>query len=182
MVFGGVLFGPVVGSIGGPWPPIDAELFLTFSVPQPMKTHVHGFGRLWLNFVGHHSICRGVVCLNRCWGLWVPHFFQQCSLGDSVFGVDKQSAKFGLCCRGHDRFKDLRYVEHRAVVCRDGGIEGEEVMSANSTHRVGFIEIGGVAMDGEHHVAGSVCEHGLLLCSRIIQELLAFLHGVLCWV
>ncbi len=45
-----MMFCPVVGMVCGAWAPVKSELFLVVvAIPQPVKTHVHGFGTFWLH-------------------------------------------------------------------------------------------------------------------------------------
>ena len=98
MDYGRVVFGPIIAFVGGPWAPVDAELFLRFSVSYPMVFHVHGFCCLWLDFVVGDTMCCGVVRLD--WGgrLGMAHFFKQVALGHCVFCINEQPSDFGLCC------------------------------------------------------------------------------------
>ena len=50
MMFGRVVFGPVVSIVGLSRPPVDAKLLLAFAIAEPMKTHVYGFGSFWSDF------------------------------------------------------------------------------------------------------------------------------------
>ena len=44
IMFGGVVFGPVVSVVGLPRPPVNAKLLKALTIAEPMKTHVRGFG------------------------------------------------------------------------------------------------------------------------------------------
>ena len=72
-------------------------------------------------------------------------------------------------------------VEDGAIVAWGGFVEREEEMSAGTATRFGFTEVTGIAMDGEFHVAAFVCENGILLCSKIVEELTCMLKGVSSW-
>ena len=51
-------------------------------------------------------------------------------------------------------------------------------MSAGTAACFGFTEVTGIAMDGECHVATFVCENGVLLCCKIVKELVCLFEGV----
>ncbi len=76
MVCGAVMFGPVVVEIGFAGLPVEPELILCFTVPQPMEPHVHGFGAPWLNVGVYNPECSAVVSLHGGWRLWVSHFVE----------------------------------------------------------------------------------------------------------
>jgi hypothetical protein len=45
-----MMFRPVVRVIRGAGAPVKSKLFLAdAAIPQPMKTHIHGFGTFWLH-------------------------------------------------------------------------------------------------------------------------------------
>ena len=69
-----MMLGPVVCPVGGDGLPEKAELTLGFAVPQPVKSHVHGFCVSWLYVVVHDSEGCGVVGLHGSLGLFVAHF------------------------------------------------------------------------------------------------------------
>ena len=54
VVFGSVVLCPIVCIIKFPRTPIESELFLAFSVSEPVESHVHGFGSLRLYFAVDH--------------------------------------------------------------------------------------------------------------------------------
>ena len=66
MMFGRVVFGPVVSGVGLPRLPVDAKLLLALSISEPMKTHVHGFSLFCLDSTIDDSIGHGVVGLEWC--------------------------------------------------------------------------------------------------------------------
>ena len=56
MMFANVVFRPIISVVEFARSPVDAELFLAFPVAKPMKTHVHCFGTLGLNFAIDHPV------------------------------------------------------------------------------------------------------------------------------
>ncbi len=63
MMFGWVVLSPVMGIVEFAWVPVDAKLFLAFSVAEPMKMHIHGFCTFGLDFTVYNGLSHGVVCL-----------------------------------------------------------------------------------------------------------------------
>ena len=56
MMFGRVVFGPIVGVVGFLRPPVDAKLLLALAIAEPMKMHVHGFSLFQLDFTNDDGI------------------------------------------------------------------------------------------------------------------------------
>ena len=65
MIFGGVMFGEVVGFIVVFAPaPIDVKLALLHTVLDPIETHVNGFGASLFDSIIGNSFSACIVCLN----------------------------------------------------------------------------------------------------------------------
>ena len=71
-------------------------MFLSLSIPNPIKTHVHRLGSALDNGVSEDANCAFVVELEWRGTLFVAHFFKGSAHGDSVFGVDETGAGFGF--------------------------------------------------------------------------------------
>ena len=56
MMFAAVVFCPIIDIVEFARSPVDTELFLAFPVAKSMKTHVHCFGTLGLNFAIDHAV------------------------------------------------------------------------------------------------------------------------------
>ena len=66
---------PVVGIVRGAGAPIKSELLLAdAAIPQPMETHIHGFGTFWLHPFVDDAFGGGIVNLNGGGRLFVSHF------------------------------------------------------------------------------------------------------------
>ena len=84
-----VVFCPTVCQIGGAWPPVEPELSLCHSASEPVKSHIHWLGPLWLNFIVNHPICCGIVSLDGGGWLKVSHFCKNISDVNSFSGIDE---------------------------------------------------------------------------------------------
>ena len=145
---GGVVFCDVIAKVGVSGWPVGAKLLLIVAASEPMKSHIHGLGAFGLDGIGHNTKGRGVVDLNGGWGLGMAHGFEELSLRDGLTRVDEECAEFGFGRRGHDCFDDLGDSEYSAVV---GGIcivFGQKEMSSSTAARLGFGQIGCVAVNG----------------------------------
>ncbi len=90
MVRGAVVFGPAVGSVVDFGTPVVSELSLGVTTMKPVKTHVHGFGALWLDVVVDDPTRSCIVCLNGSLGLLVAHFCKKLAHWDCFVCVDVQ--------------------------------------------------------------------------------------------
>ena len=61
MMFGRMVFGPIVGIVEFARAPIDAKLLVAFVVAEPVKMSVHGLGLFKLDFAIDNSISHSVV-------------------------------------------------------------------------------------------------------------------------
>ena len=74
----------------------------------------------------------------------------------------------------------MRDSENSSVVFGIGVVLGQEEMPPFSASCFGFGEVGGVAVCGKDHVAYTEVNGGVQMGCRTIQQLVDFLHGVLC--
>jgi hypothetical protein len=73
----GMVLGVIIREVSFSWCPINVELFLLDSVAYPVESHVDSARSLLLDVViGDATRCR-IVGLDRCWWLWVAHFFER---------------------------------------------------------------------------------------------------------
>ena len=63
VMLGWMMFGPIIRIIEFSRAPVNAKLFLAFSVPEPMESHVHGLCSFWLYFAVDDSIGHWIVRL-----------------------------------------------------------------------------------------------------------------------
>ena len=63
-----MMFGPVISIVEFSGTPVDVELFLAFSVKEPVKAYIHGFIAFRLDLAIDNTFSSGVVSLNgRGW-------------------------------------------------------------------------------------------------------------------
>jgi hypothetical protein len=79
---GAMMIFPVVSLVFRTWASVVSELALGVLAAEPMESHLHCLGALWLDVVGDHTVCCAVVDLDGCGQLLVAHFFEQQLHGD----------------------------------------------------------------------------------------------------
>ena len=67
--------------------PMDVEMSLAYSIPDPIEPHVNSFRSLLLDSVIDDAFCTRVVSLNWSWGLLMTKKFQGCSQCASILGI-----------------------------------------------------------------------------------------------
>jgi hypothetical protein len=98
----GMVLGKVVGDIVFTGTPMNYELALLDSVADPVIAHVYSFGAtLFDRFIGDAS-CACIVGLDWCGSLWMAHFLECDTEGDTVTGILEDGAEFCFSGRSHD--------------------------------------------------------------------------------
>jgi hypothetical protein len=69
-----MMLGKIVGTVRASFSPIDKKLALADAVPNPIKTHVHGFGAFLSHAVFRDTGSRAVVSLDGCRRLRMAKF------------------------------------------------------------------------------------------------------------
>ena len=176
------MFGEVVGQVVCAFSPMDEKMSLFDAIANPVETHIHGFGSaLFDSFVANAS-CAGIVGLDGCRWLWMPHVFKGGAEHCSFFAVEEESAKFGFGGGGEDGGHHGGMNVNCAVGGRRSGVGiggtegiGEWVAEEEKTAwaRASFLlrEIGGVAVDMEDHAAGVKAKDGGGMCGTVVEEL-----------
>ena len=72
-------------------------------------------------------------------------------------GIDVNSAESCFCCASHYLLYYLCNVENSAAVRGKFYVSRHEPVVAEAATHVLFVEVANVAVDGENHVAGTVC-------------------------
>ena len=90
------MFGEVVSEIVGTASPVYKELTLFDAIFDPIKTHIHGFGSALFNCIVGDSGRTGIVSLDWCGRLWVPHIVKDGSEHGCFFAIVEEGAKLGL--------------------------------------------------------------------------------------
>ena len=104
-------------------------------------------------------------------------FFERGAERSRFFGVMEEGAEFGFGCRGEDHFHYGGEVEDRAVENIGFGLVTKVEMATLATAGTDSVEIGGVAMEFEDHVAGLVTYGAIGVRGAVIKELLAGAFG-----
>ena len=74
-MFGWLVFSLVVSVVEFAGAPVDAKLFLAFSVAEQVESHIHGFCSFGLNFTIYNRFSHRVVRLKWRGWLFMSHFF-----------------------------------------------------------------------------------------------------------
>ena len=114
-----------------------------------------------------------------CW-LGPTHFDEGLSKGDHFFANEKETAKFCLGGGGHDVTNDIGNGEDRTVMSGDRVVFGEHDVGASAAAGFADVEIRGVCVAAEDHVAGAVRDAVVGIRSKVVEELQHVGVGVLC--
>ncbi len=97
MVFRRVMLGRIVCKIFLPTFPVNVELFLSLSIANPIKAHIHSFRSALNDSVSQDADGAFVVELERRRALWMAHLVEGGgTYGDGVFCVDETGSSFGF--------------------------------------------------------------------------------------
>ena len=102
VVFGREVLGEVIGKFFSSLLPVEAELVLIDAESHPVETHVKIFRALPAHVAGEDSV--GGCSVGLDWGrwLWVAHFNEGRSDGNSLLSVEENCFSLGLCGGSHD--------------------------------------------------------------------------------
>ena len=84
-----MMLGIVISRIIFPRTPIDYELPLLDSIPDPMEHHVHGPGFALSQLLVGEYRSSGVICLNWSRGLFVAQLLQCCAENNGFLSIEK---------------------------------------------------------------------------------------------
>ena len=98
MVRGREVLGKVVAHVSGTFLPVDAEVALVDTVPDPVETHVDCFRAALLDCVIGDSHGTFVVCGDWGWWLGIAHFFKGGSEWACFLAIDEEATHFGFGC------------------------------------------------------------------------------------
>ncbi len=82
---------------------------------KPPEAHIHHLALMRDNSIVNNPSSCGVVCLDRAFGLGTSHVNESLAVGNHLPCSDKESSKFGLSSRCHDKLDDLGNGEHSTV-------------------------------------------------------------------
>ena len=176
-----VMLGEVIGQVALAFGPVDVEVTLSFAIADPVIAHVHCLGSTLLDEIVGNAISGAVVSLQRNRMLLPPEFFK---LNANRFGVDavvEDTSDLGFGRRRDDFFHDVRLhekgtVDGRCWVVGSWGLVGvgklraEEEESTSARSRLGFGEIGSIAVNPQLHVTGGESENGIGMRCCVVQK------------
>ena len=111
------MFGEVICQIIRAGTPIYYELSLFDSVLYPVEPHVHCFGSALSKGAVCNSCGAHIIRLDWCGRLWMSHFGECGSEGDTFLHIVEECCRFGFLCGGHDIFEEV-----------DNGLDGTVVL------------------------------------------------------
>jgi len=180
MMFGGMMFGKVVGAAQNALALKNVKLLLADVVANPIKLHVHCFGALLLDCViGNANEC-GVVGLQRCRRLRVTKFVESDANRTRFLGIVEDTSHFGFRSTGknfaHNLAGDVNgTIARRWQVgrcwCKVGVWEGaaQEMVTSIVGECLAFQQVGCIAVDLKDHFTGDVTNDGIGICVGVDQ-------------
>ena len=163
MITGGEMLREVVSKVFFALAPIYQKLFLFDAVLHPVKSHIDGFGpSLFDGFIGK-SDGSGVVRDDMGGWLWVPHFLERCSHGESVSHVEENGAKFCFRSGCKNHFHDGAIVFDGAIIWGQWiswgwysiGVDrcgAKKEVAAESTASFRLGKVGCITVDVQNHI------------------------------
>jgi hypothetical protein len=105
---------------------VDDKLALGDSVPDPIKTHINGFGAALFDGAVCNAGGTGVVGLDGSRGLGVAEILERGADSSSFFAIMKQGTELGFGSRGDDHFEDNTWNQNITIFRGWGtiGIDG----------------------------------------------------------
>jgi hypothetical protein len=89
-----MMFRAIITQIQGAWCPIDVELFLVYTILDPIKAHVHCLGTFEFDsFVDYPCGC-GIISLEWRGRLWMIEFKECLADWHGLLAVDEKGAGF----------------------------------------------------------------------------------------
>ena len=168
-----VVLGLIIPQVFLPGVVTNLEYLLCLVAQQPKISHVHRPRPLALDGVGDDAHRGGVVAVDRGWGLGMAHLLQGESHDFCFDGVEEEGAEFGLGRGRGDAFENGAICEDCTVEADGAAVLGEgaeEEVAARAAARLWGREVGGVAVDVEHHVGGVVTDFGVGVAGHVVEE------------
>jgi hypothetical protein len=123
--------------------------------------------------VGGDTSGGGVVCGDEGGSLGPAEFAEGGAERDAFFGVDEDGVEFGFGGGTDNVFEDVGGVKDSTFLDVRGRqlIAKVEVTAGAAAGFPGFVQVSGIAVDFELHVAGVVSDFGSGMCGIVVQEL-----------
>ena len=90
------MFCEIIGEIVCAFSPMYQKVSLAHPVSDPVKTHIHCFGSTLFHCIVCDSGGAGIVSLDRCCRLWMPHVAEGVAEHDGLFAVEEKGTYFGF--------------------------------------------------------------------------------------
>ena len=168
-----MVLGKIIGTVSGTLSPENSELTLSYAVTYPIKSHVDCLGSFLFDRISGDAACGVVVSDN--WGcrLWMTKFFKRDAQRTGFFSIVEEGTEFGFSSTGEYFPHDLAENVDSTVCFERGSGAGrlvrEEEETGGARSSFGDGQIGGVALDGEEHVAGLVSDGSFGVCGAIVE-------------
>jgi hypothetical protein len=117
----------------------------------------------------------------------MPHFGESSTHGNSLLGIEEETAGFSLRSRGSN-------CANSSAKNMDGTIKlgsgrragctreiGQEEIASSTTTGIWERKIGSIGADSKDHVAGVITDGGIGMRGEIVQEHVAGLSGMFGW-
>jgi hypothetical protein len=116
MVRGRMMFRDIITQIQGAWCPIDVELFLVYTILDPIKVHVHCLGTFEFDsFVDYPCGC-GIISLKWRGRLWMIEFKECLADWHGLLAVDEKGTGFRFGGGGHGMLDDFNFLQNGSVM------------------------------------------------------------------
>ena len=166
--------------------PMELEMTHSNTVTNPMIAKSNGFGTTLLDSTKSKFATDGVVIGNDSGFLGIAKVMKGLAKFLSLLGIEEQGSIFGFSSRSTDG-RDLFAQEVNGSIKPAGenigiaiigdGAKGEQTCSTRSGTR--FTIEGGIGVNGQLHIRGSIGNPSIGMTSSILKESLHFKHGAL---
>ena len=167
-----VVLGPVVAQVVSSFFPVDSELALADTVPDPVELHVHGLGPALFDTVIDNSICHLIVCLDVGGRLGVAQSLQSVAQWAALTGIVEKAGHFSFGGRGQDHPHDTAQDVDSTIGFEDRvrvGLAAQVEESSIPGTSFALGQVGGIAMDPEEHPTGMVAQCDGGVCGSIVE-------------
>ena len=175
-----------ISQVMSTWLPMELEMTHSYTVANPMITKSNGFGTALFHSTKSKFATNGVVIGDDSGFLGVAKVMESLAKFLTLLGIEEQGSIFGFSS-GSTNGRDLLAQEvngsiksgggHIRIAVIGDGAKGEKTCSTRSGTR--FTIEGGIRMDSQLHVRGSIGNTGIWMTRRILKESLHLKHGAL---
>ena len=150
MIEGRMVLGAVVGPVEVSGGPVESELTLGITAPEPVKTYIHQLGLLGDDGFVCDSNGSGIVSLD--WGLRLgpTHLDEGLAQRDHSLGGNENGGQLGLSGGGDDKLDYFRNDENGTIEGRGWAVLGKEDVGTSAAAPLGLVKVAGIGVIGEH--------------------------------